>query len=99
MGEIVHIDPEALPVAMAAWTADVPKTVVIPELATASGVTDAATAEVMEAIAHWPGMHAAMSTARGAKASALHNATVCTTANLTAADDDGAAHISTVGEV
>lgn len=95
MGNIVHIDPEALQSATAVWVGDVPRTVEYEELS-AAAVSDAATAEVLAAITHWPAEHAALSTARGAKASALHGSNASTTSALCVADDDSATKIGTV---
>ena len=96
MGDVVHIDPEALQSAVTAWVGDVPRTVDYEELPAASALSDAATAEVLAAIAHWPAAHAAMSATRDTKASAFHGDTAYTTSTLCAADDDGATNIRSV---
>ena len=90
MSDEVHGDVEGLDAAMGAWRASVPRAVAY-ELPT--GAEDAASASVLAAIAHWPAEHVTMAAHRETAASKLHTAANATADILTAADDDGAAHI------
>lgn len=89
-----HIDPDGLGAAIAAWQADIPRTVAYPELAAAPD--DAATAAVLAAIAHWPGEHTTMARDRDDRATRFAAAAAATARIEVAADDDNAAAIEGV---
>lgn len=91
MADAIHDETDEVTATMNEWRASVPSAVAfVPPMA----ATDVATAAVLAGMADWPVEHQVMGEHRESSASALHAATMATSAILTNADEAGAAGIT-----